>query len=198
MTTLPLRASAADPATLDAEETWSRDHLESVQLERLRATLAHAYANVPLYRRKFDAAGVHPDDLRELTDLAKFPFTTKEDLRSTYPFGMFAVPQSQVARVHASSGTTGQPTVVGYTMRRPRPVGLAGGPIAARLRGEGRVEGPQRLRVRPVHGRPRRASPARNASAAPSSRSPAARPSGRSSSSGTSSPTQSSPRRRTC
>ncbi|WP_247827343.1 AMP-binding protein [Arthrobacter antioxidans] len=115
MTTLPLRASAADPATLDVEETWSRDHLESVQLERLQATLARAYAQVPLYRRKFDDAGVHPGDLRELADLAKFPFTTKEDLRSTYPFGMFAVPQSQVARIHASSGTTGQPTVVGYT-----------------------------------------------------------------------------------
>ncbi|WP_043442202.1 phenylacetate--CoA ligase PaaK [Arthrobacter sp. L77] len=115
MTTTPLRASAADPATLDVEETWSRDHLESVQLDRLQATLAHAYARVPLYRRKFDDAGVHPEDLRDLADLAKFPFTTKEDLRSTYPFGMFAVPQSQVARIHASSGTTGQPTVVGYT-----------------------------------------------------------------------------------
>ncbi len=115
MPTLPLRATAADPSTLDPEETWSRDHLESVQLERLRSTLAHAYARVPLYRRKFDDAGVRPEDLRELTDLAKFPFTTKEDLRSTYPFGMFAVPQNQVARIHASSGTTGQPTVVGYT-----------------------------------------------------------------------------------
>ena len=112
MTTTALRASAADPATLDAEETWSRDHLESVQLDRLKATLAPAYAQVPLYRRKFDDAGVHPEDLRELADLAKFPFTTKEDLRSTYPFGMFAVPQSQVARIHASSGTTGQPTVI--------------------------------------------------------------------------------------
>ncbi|WP_434994724.1 phenylacetate--CoA ligase PaaK [Arthrobacter sp. Ld5] len=115
MTTTALRASAADPATLDAEETWSRDHLESVQLDRLKATLAHAYAQVPLYRRKFDDAGVHPEDLRDLADLAKFPFTTKEDLRSTYPFGMFAVPQERVARIHASSGTTGQPTVVGYT-----------------------------------------------------------------------------------
>lgn len=115
METVTLRASAADPATLDPEETWSRDHLEAVQLERLRATVRHAYTNVPLYRRKFDDAGVHPDDLRELGDLAKFPFTTKEDLRSTYPFGMFAVPQDQIARIHASSGTTGQPTVVGYT-----------------------------------------------------------------------------------
>ncbi|WP_104116113.1 phenylacetate--CoA ligase PaaK [Arthrobacter sp. B1805] len=115
MPRLPLRASAADPSTLDVEETWSRDQLESAQLERLQATLAHAYANVPLYRRKFDDAGVHPEDLRDLQDLAKFPFTTKEDLRSTYPFGMFAVPQERVARIHASSGTTGRPTVVGYT-----------------------------------------------------------------------------------
>jgi phenylacetate-CoA ligase len=115
MPPLPLRASAAEPSTLDVEETWSRDQLESVQLERLQATLAHAYANVPLYRRKFDDAGVRPEDLRELGDLSMFPFTTKEDLRSTYPFGMFAVPQDRIARVHASSGTTGQPTVVGYT-----------------------------------------------------------------------------------
>ncbi|TKV29146.1 phenylacetate--CoA ligase [Arthrobacter sp. NamB2] len=115
MPRLPLRASAAAPSTLDVEETWSRDQLESAQLERLQATLAHAYAKVPLYRRKFDDAGVHPGDLRDLQDLAKFPFTTKEDLRSTYPFGMFAVPQERVARIHASSGTTGRPTVVGYT-----------------------------------------------------------------------------------
>jgi phenylacetate-CoA ligase len=115
MHTTTLQASAADPSTLDVEETWTRDHVESVQLERLQWTLRHAYGNVPLYRRKFDDAGVRPGDLRSLADLALFPFTTKEDLRSVYPFGMFAVPQAQVARVHASSGTTGQPTVVGYT-----------------------------------------------------------------------------------
>ena len=93
----------------------SADELAALQLERLQWTLRHAYANVPAYQRKFDAAGVHPDDCRELTDLAKFPFTTKQDLRENYPFGMFAVPQDQVRRIHASSGTTGQPTVVGYT-----------------------------------------------------------------------------------
>ena len=93
----------------------STDELAALQLERLQWTLRHAYANVPAYQRKFDAAGVHPDDCRELSDLAKFPFTTKQDLRENYPFGMFAVPQSEVRRVHASSGTTGKPTVVGYT-----------------------------------------------------------------------------------
>jgi phenylacetate-CoA ligase len=93
----------------------SRDELEALQLERLRSTLLHAYANNANYTRKFDAAGVHPDDLRTLADLARFPFTTKEDLRDAYPFGFFAVPRGQVARIHASSGTTGKPTVVGYT-----------------------------------------------------------------------------------
>jgi len=93
----------------------SRDSLESLQLERLQSTLRHAYANNAAYRRKFDAAGVAPGDLRTLTDLARFPFTTKDDLREAYPFGFFAVPREQVARIHASSGTTGKPTVVGYT-----------------------------------------------------------------------------------
>ncbi|MFJ9784921.1 phenylacetate--CoA ligase PaaK [Amycolatopsis sp. NPDC101161] len=89
--------------------------LAALQLERLQWTLRHAYANVPAYTRKFDEAGVHPDDCKELADLAKFPFTTKQDLRENYPFGMFAVPQDQVRRIHASSGTTGKATVVGYT-----------------------------------------------------------------------------------
>ena len=93
----------------------SRDALESLQLERLQSTLRHAYANNAAYRRKFDAAGVAPGDLRTLTDLARFPFTTKDDLREAYPFGFFSVPREQVARIHASSGTTGKPTVVGYT-----------------------------------------------------------------------------------
>jgi phenylacetate-CoA ligase len=93
----------------------NRDELEALQLERLRSTLLHAYANNPNYTRKFDAAGVHPDHLRTLSDLARFPFTTKEDLRDAYPFGFFSVPREQVARIHASSGTTGKPTVVGYT-----------------------------------------------------------------------------------
>ncbi|MGI9822301.1 phenylacetate--CoA ligase PaaK [Agromyces sp. Marseille-Q5079] len=93
----------------------SRAELETLQLERLQQTVRHAYENVPLYTRKFDEAGVHPDDIRTLADVAKLPFTTKADLRDTYPFGMFAVPMEQVARIHASSGTTGRPTVVGYT-----------------------------------------------------------------------------------
>ncbi|MBN9744499.1 phenylacetate--CoA ligase [Amycolatopsis sp. A1MSW2902] len=96
-------------------ENVSADELAALQLERLQWTLRHAYENVPLYRKKFDDAGVHPDDCRELGDLAKFPFTTKADLRESYPFGMFAVPQDQIRRLHASSGTTGKPTVVGYT-----------------------------------------------------------------------------------
>ena len=104
-----------DPAELDPAELIGRDELEALQLSRLRHTLAWAYDRVPLYKRKFDEAGIHPSDVKELGDLAKFPYTTKEDLRQEYPFGMFAVPQSEVVRIHASSGTTGQPTVVGYT-----------------------------------------------------------------------------------
>ena len=104
------------PDTLrDAGERLSADALAALQLERLQATLRHAYDNVELYRRRFDAAGVRPEDCRSLADLARFPFTTKADLRDTYPYGMFAVPMDQVRRVHASSGTTGRPTVVGYT-----------------------------------------------------------------------------------
>ncbi|MEO0634901.1 MAG: phenylacetate--CoA ligase PaaK, partial [Pseudomonadota bacterium] len=101
--------------TLDPIEIASRDEIAALQLERMRWSLNHAYANVPHYRRAFDAAGVHPDDLGSLGDLANFPFTVKQDLRDSYPFGMFAVPRDRVARIHASSGTTGQPTVVGYT-----------------------------------------------------------------------------------
>jgi phenylacetate-CoA ligase len=100
---------------LEAIEKASVDELRALQLKRLKATLAHAYANSPVYRAKFDQAGVHPDDCRSLADLPKFPFTTKHDLRGAYPFGMFAVPREQCARIHASSGTTGKPTVVGYT-----------------------------------------------------------------------------------
>jgi phenylacetate-CoA ligase len=102
---------------LDAIETASRDAIASLQLERLRWSFRHAYDNVAHYRAGFDAAGVHPDDLRDLSDLARFPFTTKPDLRANYPFGMFAVPREKVSRLHASSGTTGKPTVVGYTAR---------------------------------------------------------------------------------
>ncbi len=103
------------PGDLEAIETASRDELAALQLERLKWSLRHAYDNVPHYRASFDAAGVHPDDLTSLEDLGKFPFTVKTDLRDNYPFGMFAVPRTQVKRIHASSGTTGQPTVVGYT-----------------------------------------------------------------------------------
>ncbi|MGL5117382.1 MAG: phenylacetate--CoA ligase PaaK [Beijerinckiaceae bacterium] len=101
--------------SLDPIEIASRDEIAALQLLRLRATLKRAYENVPHYRRSFDAAGAHPDDCRTLDDLARFPFTQKADLRDNYPFGMFAVPRTQIARVHASSGTTGKPTVVGYT-----------------------------------------------------------------------------------
>ncbi|MFJ6708453.1 MULTISPECIES: phenylacetate--CoA ligase PaaK [unclassified Streptomyces] len=109
------RGEPLPEALLDDAERMSRAELTALQLTRLRATLRHAYDNVELYRRKFDAAGVGPEDCRTLADLARFPFTTKADLRDTYPFGMFAVPMSEVRRVHASSGTTGRPTVVGYT-----------------------------------------------------------------------------------
>jgi len=103
------------PGELDAIETASRDEIAALQLTRLKSTLRHVYANVPHYRATFDAHGVHPDDLKQLSDLAKFPFTVKTDLRENYPFGLFAVPREQVVRLHASSGTTGKPTVVGYT-----------------------------------------------------------------------------------
>ena len=103
------------PDELDPEERMSRTEVQALQLERLQQTVAHVYEHVPLYTGKFDEAGVHPRDIRSLDDVAKLPFTTKEDLRQTYPFGMFAVPMEQVARIHASSGTTGRPTVVGYT-----------------------------------------------------------------------------------
>ena len=102
-------------AGLDRIETASRDEIAALQTERLAKTLRHAYDNVPHYRAAFEARGVHPDDFRTLADLARFPFTSKGDLRANYPYGMFAVPREQVVRIHASSGTTGKPTVVGYT-----------------------------------------------------------------------------------
>ena len=105
------------PGELEPIETASRDEITALQIRRLRATLQRAYDNVPHYRKAFDAKGVHPDDLKSLADLSKFPFTVKSDLRDNYPFGMFAVPRTQVARIHASSGTTGKPTVVGYTLK---------------------------------------------------------------------------------
>ncbi len=110
---MPVKPSA--PADLEPIETASRDELQALQLTRLQSTLRHAYDHVAHYRNAFDAAGVAPDDLQTLADLKKFPFTVKTDLRDHYPFGMFAVPREQIVRIHASSGTTGKPTVVGYT-----------------------------------------------------------------------------------
>ena len=107
--------SSRDPGELESIETASVDELRGLQRERLRWTVAHAYLNVPHYRAAFDAVGVHPDDVGDLADLPRLPFTTKADLRENYPFAMFAVPREAVARIHASSGTTGRPTVVGYT-----------------------------------------------------------------------------------
>lgn len=113
-TTLPTSTGGHDTSEI---EFASRDEISALQLERLRWTLQHAYDNVPHYRQAFDAKGVHPSDLKSLGDLALFPFTAKADLRNNYPFGMFAVAQDEISRLHASSGTTGRPTVVGYTSR---------------------------------------------------------------------------------
>ncbi len=111
----PAEQLAANPADLDPIEIASRDEISALQLTRLRWSLKHAYDNVPHYKKAFDNKGIHPDDLKTLADLAKFPFTVKSDLRDNYPYDMFAVPREKVVRIHASSGTTGQPTVVGYT-----------------------------------------------------------------------------------
>ena len=110
---MPVKYPRADD--LEPIERASRDELQALQLRRLQQTLGHVYANVEHYRRSFDAVGVHPQDLHQLEDLRLFPFTTKNDLRDNYPFGLFAVPRAEVSRIHASSGTTGKPTVVGYT-----------------------------------------------------------------------------------
>jgi phenylacetate-CoA ligase len=110
-----MRDLAPRKEDLDPIEIASRDEIAALQLNRLKWSLRHAYDNVAHYRQAFDAAGVHPDDLKQLSDLKLFPFTTKHDLRANYPFGMFAVPRTEVSRIHASSGTTGKPTVVGYT-----------------------------------------------------------------------------------
>ncbi len=112
-----LDKSSYRPHGLEPIETASRDEIAALQLKRLQWSLKHAYDNVPSYRAKFDAANVKPEDCKELKDLAKFPFTSKQDLRDNYPFGMFAVPHDRIARIHASSGTTGKPTVVGYTLK---------------------------------------------------------------------------------
>ena len=106
---------AASKGDLDPIEIAPVDEIRALQLKRLKWSVRHAYDNVPMYRKRFDAAGVHPDDIRELSDLGKLPFTKKNDLRDNYPFGLFAVPRENIMRLHASSGTTGKPTVVGYT-----------------------------------------------------------------------------------
>ncbi|NBT78485.1 MAG: phenylacetate--CoA ligase, partial [Betaproteobacteria bacterium] len=103
------------PGELEAIETASRDEISTLQLERLKWSLRHVYENVPFHRKAFDDQGVHPDDMKTLADLSKFPFMTKASLRDNYPFGLFAVPREQVVRLHASSGTTGKSIVVGYT-----------------------------------------------------------------------------------
>ena len=150
---------------IDWAERASIDELRALQLDRLKAALRRAYERVPHYRQKFDAGGVHPDDLRELADLAKFPFTTKDDLRENYPFGMFAVPMDDIVRIHASSGTTGKPTVVGYTAGdidtwaelMARSIRAAGGRSTDKIH--------DRLRLRPVHRRARLALRRANGSA---------------------------------
>ncbi|MGU3576002.1 phenylacetate--CoA ligase PaaK [Brucellaceae bacterium C25G] len=110
-----MKAMAPDPKILDPIETASRDEIEALQFHRMKRSLKHSYENSPFYRKRFIEADVHPEDLKKLSDISKFPFTYKQDLRDTYPFGMFAVPQDKVARIHGSSGTTGKPTVVGYS-----------------------------------------------------------------------------------
>ena len=125
-------------SSLDPIEIASRDEIEALQLKRLKWSLRHAYNNVPFYKTSFDGAGVHPDDLKSLSDLSKFPFTVKTDLRANYPFGMFAVPRAQLARIHASSGTTGQPTVVGYTQND---LDIWGSVVARSLRASGLKRG---------------------------------------------------------
>jgi len=112
-----MRDVTPDRSTLEPIEIASRDEIEALQLERLKWSLRHAYSRVPMYRKRFEDNGVHPDDLKSLADLARFPFTVKADLREGYPFGLFAVPRERIVRIHASSGTTGKPTVVGYTQR---------------------------------------------------------------------------------
>ena len=122
------------PGDLDPIETASRDEIAALQLDRMKWSLRHAYENVAFYKQSFDAAGVHPDNLTSLSDLAKFPFTVKQNLRDNYPFGMFAIPREQVKRIHASSGTTGQPTVVGYS---EKDLGVWGEVVARSLRAAG-------------------------------------------------------------
>ncbi len=154
-----MTTESASTARLPDHEipTMSVEELRGTQLARLHATVRAAYAKVPHYREAFDAKGFHPDDLRSLDDVARMPFTSKADLRANYPFGMFAVPRDQVVRVHASSGTTGRPTVVGYTKRDIDTwADLMARSIRARRRPPRRHR-PRRLRLRTLHRRARRA-----------------------------------------
>ena len=140
---------------LDPIEIASRDEIAALQLERLKHTLRHVYDNVAHYRKAFDAAGVHPDALHSLADIGKLPFTTKADLRDTYPFGLFAAARERDVRLHASSGTTGKPIVVAYTQRRHRHLDQVMVRDPRRRRARARRYRPERLRLRPVHRRPR-------------------------------------------
>lgn len=129
-----MKSLGAKQSELEPIEFASRDEISALQLDRMKWSLRHAYDNVPLYKQRFDAAGVHPDDLQSLSDLSKFPFTYKNDLRDNYPFGLFAVPREKIARIHASSGTTGKPTVVGYTKND---IDIWAGTVARSLRAAG-------------------------------------------------------------
>ena len=142
---------------LDPIEMASRDEIAALQLKRLKWTLRHVYDNVPHYWKKFDQAGVHPDDLNSLDDLAKFPFTTKEDLRSNYPFGLFAVPMQQIVRTHASSRHDRQADCGGLHQGRHRHLGGRRGAVDSRVRRQVRHARACLVRLRAVHRRPRRA-----------------------------------------
>ena len=155
-TSMQSRATSYRPE-LDEAERASRDEIMALQTKRLAWSLTHAYDNVAHYRKAFDEAGVHPSDFKQLSDLAKFPFTVKTDLRDNYPFNMFAVPREKLVRVHASSGTTGKPIVVGYTQGRYRYLVGRDGALDPRRRRPHRHDHAQRLWLRPVHRRPRRA-----------------------------------------
>ena len=154
---MPVRRTRR-PGDLEPIETASRDELAALQLERLQWSLAHAYEHVPHYRRKFDAAGVHPATSKSLADLAQLPVHDQgRTCATTTRSAMFAVPREQVVRIHASSGTTGKPTVVGYTREGHRHVGDGDGALDPRGRRPRRRHRPRRLRLRPLHRRPRRA-----------------------------------------
>jgi phenylacetate-CoA ligase len=173
-----MTARTPGPGELEPIERASRDELQALQLARLQWSVKHAYGNVPHYRRSFEAAGVHPSDLKTLGDLARFPFAVKQDFRNNYPFGLFAVPRDQVLRIHTSGGTTGKPTVVGYSRkdidtwaglmaRSIRAAGGRAGDIVHVAFGYGLYTGGLAFITAP------------SGSAAPSSRCPAGRPSAR-------------------